>query len=87
MDCRAGLQELQNITTCLVRLGQHVELLVDFWLRSDTMLETLYNNVDRLRGNTARLRLKAIVKQWKKAEEFYTDYATKASLSRRILGG
>ncbi|KAF7330335.1 hypothetical protein MVEN_02471800 [Mycena venus] len=77
LTCQEGLQELQNITKCLAHLAQHVDTLIDFWLRSDTMLETISGGVDRIRGNTARLRLKAIVKQWNSAGEFYAAYATK----------
>ncbi|KAJ6577354.1 hypothetical protein B0H19DRAFT_555980 [Mycena capillaripes] len=87
MDCRTGLQELQGITKCLAGLADHVDLLIDFWLRSDTMLETLSNSVERIQGNTARLRLKAIIKQWKSAGEFYTDYATKLKKIQQIECG
>ncbi|KAJ7739323.1 hypothetical protein B0H14DRAFT_2638292 [Mycena olivaceomarginata] len=77
-DCQTGLKELHNITLCLVSLAENVDLLIDFWLRSDTMLETISHGVDRLRDNRARLRLEAIVEQWTSAGEFYTDYTTKA---------
>ncbi|KAJ7352472.1 hypothetical protein DFH08DRAFT_88271 [Mycena albidolilacea] len=76
-DCQTGLKELHSITLCLASLAENVDLLIDFWLRSDTMLETISHGVDRLRDNRARLRLEAIVEQWTSAGEFYTDYTTK----------
>ncbi|KAF8207193.1 hypothetical protein K438DRAFT_427941 [Mycena galopus ATCC 62051] len=77
LDCRAGLDELRNIIKCLSLLAAHVDSLTEFWLHSDTMLETISGSVDRLQGTTARLRLKAMLKQWKSAGEFYTEYVTK----------
>ncbi|KAJ7746626.1 hypothetical protein B0H16DRAFT_1852861 [Mycena metata] len=87
MDCRIGLQQLKDMTTCLAVLAQHVDSMVEFWLRSDTMLDTISSGVGRIKGNTSRvkLRLKAIKQQWKDAGEKYTDYATKAGLAMKLL--
>ncbi|KAJ7671639.1 hypothetical protein DFH06DRAFT_1320424 [Mycena polygramma] len=80
LDCRTGLQQLRDITEYLAGLGDHVDLLIEFWLRSDTMLETISAGINRLRDNRARLRLKAIAKQWKSAGETYASYVTQASI-------
>ncbi|KAJ6468459.1 hypothetical protein C8R45DRAFT_938355 [Mycena sanguinolenta] len=86
MDYRAGLNELQNVTLCLAALAQHVDSLIDWWIRSDTILETVSSSVERIRGSTARLRLEAIRKQWESAGALYLDYVTKARPTFSILG-
>ncbi|KAJ7454810.1 hypothetical protein FB451DRAFT_1279459 [Mycena latifolia] len=83
-DCRAGLQELQNVTVCLAGFAKHVDSLTDFWLRSDTMLETISNGVHRIRGNTARIRLKATMDLWQEAAELYLNYASKLQRIQKI---
>jgi hypothetical protein len=70
---------LENVAWCLAGFAKHVDALTDFWLRSDTMLETISNGVDRIRGNTARIRLEAILKSWEKSGEMYLNYTTQAS--------
>ncbi|KAK7032880.1 hypothetical protein R3P38DRAFT_2773388 [Favolaschia claudopus] len=77
IDCQAALQELQDVTTCLARLADHVDWSIEAFLCSDTMLETISCCVDRLRRNNARLRLQAIMKQWKSVADFYTEYVNK----------
>ncbi|KAJ7183124.1 hypothetical protein C8R46DRAFT_1065997, partial [Mycena filopes] len=79
MDCQIGLQQLKDITSCLAFLAQHVDILIEFWSRSDTMLESIANGVARIKGNTPRLklRLKATIASWKDVGEIYTDYVTK----------
>lgn len=79
LDCKNGLLLLQDITMCLAGLTQHVDSLTEFWVRSDTMLETISNGVRRIRGNTERLRLEATLKHWEDVAETYFDYAAKAS--------
>ncbi|KAJ7116359.1 hypothetical protein C8R44DRAFT_206491 [Mycena epipterygia] len=83
-DCRAGLAELQDITMCLARLAEHVDSMTEFWVRSDTMLETISNGVHRIKGNAARLRLQTTVSHWKSAAESYTEYATKLKMIRQF---
>ncbi|KAJ6570220.1 hypothetical protein DFH09DRAFT_1465560 [Mycena vulgaris] len=78
-DCRNGFEELQKVTSFLAGFAQHVDELTEFWLRSDTMLETISNGVHRIRGNTARIRLEATKKLWAEAAESYLKYANKAS--------
>ncbi|KAJ7678542.1 hypothetical protein B0H17DRAFT_1235822 [Mycena rosella] len=77
-DCRAGLQQLKDVTYCLEGFGRHVDALIDFWLRSDTMLETISKGVNRIRGDPARIRLKATITLWEEAAESYLNYAAKA---------
>ncbi|KAJ7086064.1 hypothetical protein B0H15DRAFT_845140 [Mycena belliarum] len=77
LDCRHGLQELENITTCLARFAEHINNLTEFWLRSDTMLETISNGVRLIRGNTVRMRLKSIIGLWEEAAELYMRYVVK----------
>ncbi|KAJ7178856.1 hypothetical protein C8R43DRAFT_942458 [Mycena crocata] len=79
LDCQAGLRELDEITMGLTGLARHIDSLTEFWVRSDTMLETIYNGVHRMRDNTARLRLATIMNGWERAAEVYMDYAAKAS--------
>ncbi|KAJ7039565.1 hypothetical protein C8F04DRAFT_1317554 [Mycena alexandri] len=78
-SARKGFKELEDITKCLAGLSRHVDLLIDFWLRSDTMLETISNGVARIKGNTPRLklRLKATIEQWESVGELYADYTIK----------
>ncbi|KAJ7650660.1 hypothetical protein FB45DRAFT_22857 [Roridomyces roridus] len=77
MDCRIGLNQLNDINNCLAGLLQHVDALMEFWVRSDTMLETISNGVERIRAKSARLRLQSIGQQWEKAADMYLDYTAK----------
>ncbi|KAJ7510356.1 hypothetical protein B0H11DRAFT_1958625 [Mycena galericulata] len=87
LDCRNGLDQLKDITECLAGLMRHVDSLTEFWVRSDTMLETISSGVRRIRGNTARLRLQATLKHWENAAETYLDYATKLKMIENIECG
>ncbi|KAJ7722733.1 hypothetical protein DFH07DRAFT_856498 [Mycena maculata] len=87
LDCRNGLDQLQEIATFLAGFTHHVDALTDFWVRSDTMLETISNGVRRIRGNTARLRLQAILDRWEETADLYFDYAAKLQMIQKIECG
>ncbi|KAJ6612299.1 hypothetical protein B0H10DRAFT_2053143 [Mycena sp. CBHHK59/15] len=86
IDCRDGLQQLEAITMCLSEVGSRVDSLIQFWIRSDTMLGTISSGVDRLKGKkAARLRLQTTREHYESAEILYREYIVKLEFIQTMV--